>query len=279
MIKHLIPNLVACTALTLFTPAFAQEAEQEPGIVDQLNWQLGPGVGDLGGIAQIDIPEGYLFVDGDDTRVLMEAMQNPINGEEVGFLAPEAMDWFIVFEFSDVGYVADDEKGSLDSAAMLKSIQEATEEGNKERVRRGWATFTVLGWQQAPRYNEATHNLEWAIHGESGGEPVINWNTRLLGRGGVMSVTLVADPETLEGILPQFNERLAMFTYKDGHRYAEYKEGDKLAKYGLSALVVGGAAAVAVKSGALKWLWKVLVVGAVAVGGVFKKFFSGRKEQ
>jgi uncharacterized membrane-anchored protein len=66
------------------------------------------------------------------------------------------------------------------------------------------------------------------------------------------------------------------FHYVDGERYAEYKPGDKVAEYGLAALV-GGAAPVAVKSGAAKWLWKLLVaVGIVAIGGI--KALFGRKK-
>ena len=88
-----------------------------------------------------------------------------------------------MFEFEDVGYVKDDEKDSLDANALLESIKQGTEAGNKERRKRGWATMTILGWETPPRYNETTHNLEWAIRGQSEGEPVINHNTRLLGRG------------------------------------------------------------------------------------------------
>jgi uncharacterized membrane-anchored protein len=53
------------------------------------------------------------------------------------------------------------------------------------------------------------HNLEWAIKGESDGDPIINYKTRLLGRGGVMRVTLVADPEILRPTLPDFKDLLS----------------------------------------------------------------------
>ncbi len=44
----------------------------------------------------------------------------------------------------------------------------------------------------------------------------------------------------------------------------------------LTALVVGGATAVAAKSGLLKGLWKLIVAGAVGVAAFLKKIF-GRK--
>jgi uncharacterized membrane-anchored protein len=49
--------------------------------------------------------------------------------------------------------------------------------------------------------------------------------------------------------LPQFNTGLSGFDFKQGQRYTEFHQGDKMATYGLPALVVGGAAAVATKAG------------------------------
>ena len=245
--------------------------------LERIKWQKGPSSGALGNLAQIKIPEQYIFAGGEDTKLLMDAMQNPVSGRELGFLAPEKARWFIVFEFDDTGYIRDDEKGSLDAAAMLESIKSGNEEGNKERAKRGWSKFEITGWEQPPRYDEKTHNLEWAIRGQSEGKAVVNFNTRILGRGGVMRVTLVTGPEELTATLPQYRAALADFSYNSGHKYAEYRQGDKLATYGLSALVVGGATAAAVKSGAFKWLWKVGGLAVLAALGFAKKLFGRRK--
>ncbi len=176
---------------------------------DGVKWQKGNSVGQLGDIAQVKVPDGYLFADAKDTRIIMEANQNPTSGREMGFVAPENENWFAVFEFDDVGYVKDDDKDSLDATALLDSIKAGTEAGNKERVRRGWATMTIVGWEQPPHYNEITHNLEWAVKATSEGLPIVNHNTRMLGRGGVMEVTLVTDPENLAGTLPKFKTMLS----------------------------------------------------------------------
>jgi uncharacterized membrane-anchored protein len=262
--------LVVCTvALSAFGAR-----QQDP--MEKVQWVHGPASADLGSIAQVRVPGGFIFANANDTRKLMEAMQNPTSGAELGFVAPETMEWFAVFEFDKVGYVKDDEKTKLDNDAMLKSIRAGTEAGTKERKKRGWPTMTITGWEQTPHYDEATHNLEWAIRGESEGKPVVNFNTRILGRAGVMRVTLVTDPDTLTATIPKFKNMLAGYDYKTGAKYAEYRPGDKIAKYGLSALVVGGAAAVAVKSGLLKYIWKFIVIGVVALGGLFKRMFGGR---
>jgi uncharacterized membrane-anchored protein len=93
---------------------------------------------------------------------------------------------------------------------------------------------------------------------------VVNFNTRLLGRGGVMSAVLITSPESLTSSITDFKDALTGFDYLPGRRYAEYKPGDKVAKYGLAALITGGAAAIAVKTG----LWKVMV-GALVAGWKF----------
>jgi uncharacterized membrane-anchored protein len=259
------------------TPEPTPTPSEQPEELKNVKWQKGPSVGQLGTNAEIQVPAGYVFAGASDTRMIMEAYQNPTTGKEVGYVAPAGENWFAVFEFDSVGYVKDDEKASLDPDAMLESIRAGTEASNRERQRRGWPTMSVIGWEQQPRYDEATHNLEWAIKAQSEGSPVVNYNTRLLGRNGVMEVTLVTDPALLTETLPKFKTMLSGFGYTQGNRYAEFRAGDKVAEYGLTGLVVGGTAAVLVKSGAFKWLWKVLVAAGIGVAALLKKIFSRRK--
>jgi hypothetical protein len=59
--------------------------------------------------------------------------------------------------------------------------------------------------------------------------------------------------------------------------YWGYRLKQRPSKYDrLTALVVGGATAVAAKSGLLKGLWKLIVAGVVGIGAFVKKIL-GRK--
>jgi uncharacterized membrane-anchored protein len=215
--------------------------------------------------------------------MLLELMGNPISGGEVGLLASAAEDetWMIIFEFEDIGYVKDDEKDELDADKILEGIAEGNKAANEYRKERGIPPIEIVGWDVAPRYNTNTNLLEWCIRGESVGEPILNYNTRVLGRRGVMSANLVVDPGELAAMLPIYQDLLAGFDFTSGNRYAEYKQGDRVAEIGLTALVAGGAGALALKTGFFKKFFKFIIVGVVAAVGVIGRFvrrFMGAKE-
>jgi uncharacterized membrane-anchored protein len=276
-----------CAALALLTvlpfaanisAAEAAEAEKE-----QIPWQKGPGTAKLKETALLKLPEGYRFVDGDITRKLLQGAGEPTSGDELGMVRPAEGDWSVFFDFSDDGYVKDDDKDKLDADKLLSAIKKGNDYANKQRKKMGYAPLNIVGWEQKPNYNPETHNLEWAIRAESEGRPVLNYNTRILGRRGVTEVVLVCEPDELSTILPTFKDLLAGFAYVQGESYAEYRAGDKVAKYGLAALVTGGAVAVAAKTGLLAGLilflkkgWKIVVVAVVGLLAGIKKLFAGR---
>lgn len=274
-------TVVVCSLVLLAHSLSAAQTKEE--FFSKFKWTKGPAKANLKSIAEIQVPEGYMSTDGDGARKMLEAMGNLTNGREVGMLMPTSMVWFVVFRFDDSGYVKDDDKDKLNADKMLKTFKEGTEQSNKEREKRGIPAIHITGWEQAPRYNEQTHNLEWAIKGESEGEPIVNWNTRLLGRRGVMEVKLVVDPVKLRETMPAYEKLIADFSYKSGERYAEFKQGDKIAQYGLAGLVLGGAAVGAAKLGLfsglllfLKKIWKLVIVAVVAVAGFFKRLIFGK---
>ena len=279
--------LSAALAVLLSFAAYSQEPataadDAAAKVLQSIDWVKGPAKGEMKDIATIDVPSGYIFAKANDVSKLMEMMENPVSGSEVGFLAPEDMSWFMVFEFSDIGYVKDDDRDELDANAILKNVKEGTEAANEERKKRGWGTLDIVGWEQQPKHDTKSNNLTWAIRAKSGPEQVVNYNTRILGRRGVMEVALVCDPAQLAAVTPAANKLLTDYQFNAGERYAEFTKGDKVAALGLAALITGGGVAVAAKSGLLAKLFKLLAkVGVFLAAGaaaLFKKLF-GKKEE
>jgi len=261
--------------------AFSQQTlSQQQQELDKLAWQHGPTKGVIGDKATIQVPQGYVFLGEQDTRRFIELMGNPPRSNHY-LIAPKALNWFAVFEFDATGYVKDDEK--IDADTLLKQLQESDVPSNEQRKKLGMRTLFTDGWQVPPHYDVSTKRLEWGVRlrGDDG-LTNINYTSRLLSRSGVMSATLVADTETLEKDTREFKSALTSFDFVNGEKYSEFKAGDHVAEFGLAALVLGGAAAVATKKGFwtvivgfLAAMWKVIagvvVAGFAALTGLFKK--------
>lgn len=262
--------------LILCGPATA-ESDSSPA----LDWQFGSAAGAIGSRAKIDMPAGYGFLGAEDTKKFMVLTENiPGDGEYV--IAPTTLDWFAIFRFNAVGYVKDNQE--LDADKLLETMKEGTKQSNQERERRGWGTMTLQGWAFRPRYDSDSHLLEWAFLGkdDQSGDSIVNYNTRILGRNGVMEVVLVASPSQLDSAVPALKNVLKHFHYLPGEKYADYRKGDKIAKFGLAALITGGVAAVATKKGFwaviggfLAAAWKFVAAGVAAffawVGSLFRR--------
>ena len=163
-----------------------------------IQWQEGPGVGKLGTIAEIKIPAGYRFTDQEGAKKWSELNENIPSDADMGVLMPKSFGGrFIVFTYEDSGHIADDEKGKLDAVAILQSLRQGNDAANQERRQRGWSPLELVGWQEPPAYEDSTNHLIWALRVRGDGGESINYNTRILGRTGVMSANLIVPPDKL----------------------------------------------------------------------------------
>jgi len=254
---------------------------------DKIPWVKGPTKGVLGTEASIGVPAGCLFTGMDGVKVFLEVTENPVSGNERGVVMCQSDatpdPWFVLFSYDQSGYVRDDEGSNLDADAILASVRSGTEAANRERKRRGWGTLSVDGWTTKPFYDRASNNLTWAIEAhDNTGARTVNHSVRLLGRGGVMHADLVTTPNQLAGLVPTFNGMIGGFTYQPGHKYAEWRPGDKVAAYGLTALVAGGAGVALAKSGLLVKFWKLIIAGIAAAAAALKRMWgklTGRRNE
>jgi uncharacterized membrane-anchored protein len=277
MIPHLARLvLIGVLVLGALAPSLAwsqapPDRDSTGRAIAALAWQRGPADAQIGKVATLKLGQGQAFLDAPNTRRFLELNQNPPRDNHYTLVGGDGS-WFAVFYFENSGYVKDDE--TLDAAALLKSLQATDEPSNRERKRLGMPPLYTVGWHVPPHYDLTTKRLEWGMRLRTdANDAIVNYTIRLLGRRGVVHATLVSDPEHLDRDIADFKTALASYSFVPGEKYTEFRSGDRIAEYGLAALVLGGGAAVAVKSGFGKALAKFVVVGVVALGSAVAAFF------
>ena len=268
--------LSAASVLACAQGAPANQAEAQR-IFKELRW-LPPGSsGSLVGKATFKASERYTFLSPEDTDKFLKLNGNPPQGESVT-IAPVKGDWFGVLSFAAEGYVKDTE--TIDADALLKQLKESNIAGNERKRQQGFQTLNLEGWALAPRYDREARRLEWGtLLRTEENQPVVNVSTRFLGRTGYTSAILVTTPQTLDTDLADFKVALKDFDYVSGEKYSEWREGDKVAAYGLGALVLGGAAAAVSSKGGIKLVGVAILGALAALWAGIKRLVSRKNSQ
>jgi uncharacterized membrane-anchored protein len=217
----------------------------------QSKWVAGPASVSLGDFADIQVPQGYLFLaDTNEARVLFQRNQDAFPSDFAGILAPASAAWSAVLRFTDVGYVKTSPDERIDPAGVLravkKKIQLEMQENNiklemQEAGRAGRMSRSVKSviWELAPEFDAADHSLECAYRIEFQSDKVVNQSIRLLGRKGVLVVTAVRAVQSPTELI-SLKELMKGVTFKAGNDYADYQAGDKIASVGgISELITG----------------------------------------
>jgi uncharacterized membrane-anchored protein len=242
------------------------------------------------------VTDAFDFYDAAETRTILEDLWgNPPDDTVLGMIFPAGASpadsaWGALFTYEETGYVTDDDAASTDYDAMLADMQAGTRDGNAARVAEGFDEIELVGWAVPPSYDAATHRLIWAkdlVFSSAEGEHTLNYDMRLLGRHGVLSVNLIGTMEALADVRAAGPGVLALASFNDGKAYADYVEGDKTAGYGVAALIAGGAGAAVLKKAGLlavllAFLKKGFILIPIALAGLWRLVggrFGGGKDK
>lgn len=246
-------------------------------MIESFGWTR-EGKAKIGKHAELEISPGLRLTDAAGASKLLKMYGNIPSGRDAAILASEDLGWWATFVFVAEGYVEDKEKDDIKPDEILESMRANQKADNQNRKAQGLTPYELTGWAVPPFYNEQTKSLEYGLkianEGAAPGEESVNYSTKILGRRGYMDVTLVCDPADLNFSLNELRAALTKFNYVSGETYAEYRKGDKVAEYGLTALVAGGGLAIAAKTGLLAKLWKPIAAGVIALAAGFKKLFG-----
>lgn len=284
-----------CLSLSASLPAIA--ADPAPQMTAQqfltsLNFQEGK-VKLPGDIATLDLPSSFRYLNPVDAeKLLTDGWGNPPGTKTLGMIVPadvnplSAAGWGVVVTYDKDGHVKDDDADHINYADLLKDMKEGMEENNKERKEQGYSAMTLVGWAEQPSYDKAQHKLYWAkeLHTEGSKENGLNYNIRVLGREGVLVLNAVAGMQQIAQVKQEMKKVTAFTDFTPGNRYADFNAStDKVAEYGIAALVAGGVAA---KLGFFGKIFavllafkKIILLGVAGLGGWVWKLLGRKKEQ
>jgi uncharacterized membrane-anchored protein len=244
-----------------------------------------------GDIATLTLPPSFRYLAPADTeRLLVDAWGNPPGSVTLGMIVPsnvsplEQGGWGAIITYDKDGHVKDDDADSIKYDELLKDMQDSVNDNNAARKEKGYAPMTLVGWAERPHYDKAQHKLYWAkeLRTEGDQQSGLNYNVRVLGREGVLVLNAIAGRDQLDAIKVEMQKVTAFTNFNPGQRYTDFNSGtDKVAEYGLAALVAGGVAAKLGLFGKLLALLlafkKIILLVVAAFGSAIWKFFKREK--
>jgi uncharacterized membrane-anchored protein len=217
--------------LATAAPAVAQSSEQNAraealGLIAPTP---GPAQVQLPGGARLTVPAGFAFLEPYETTwAAGSLLGTKVEGEYA--LYSQTGTWNVFIRYDESGYVRD--TGRIDADALLRLIR-AHEQA---QAHSGAPQQRTVGWAQPLRYDRTTRRLDCSTLVEVPAGLKWTHETRVLGRQGYFTFTLASDA-SFDEAYSVFEKALAGFVITPGHRYEDFRSGDKLAPGGISALV------------------------------------------
>lgn len=299
--RLVLGGLAAAMLLALAPPGLAQDAPSDgPSPVQKaLVASLHPRQGMIdipAAEAKLNLGTAYDFLSADEAKkVLTEGWGNPPEAVEgvLGMIFPHGKTfldgdaWGAVITYEKTFYVSDKDVAKSDYDKLLTDMQSGETDENAQRKKSGFEPVHLVGWAEAPSYDKAQHNLIWARDIKFGDAPngdTLNYDVRHLGRQGVLSLNIIANMAQLPEVREAAHGVASTAEFTPGARYVDYKQGDKVADFGLIGLVAAGAGLlVAKKAGLLALILLfakkgmiVLLAAGAAIGNWARRLF-GRK--
>jgi uncharacterized membrane-anchored protein len=230
----------------------AQQAELDrlQGVLDSQHPQFGdvrlsgPGV-------TLHLGKRFYFLDAAEAKQVLKEWGNPPSSMDgvLGIVFPAGKQfldddaWGAVVTFDPSGYVSDKDVDKVDYDKMIADAQAAEKDENAELEKKGFRTSHLVGWAQPPSYDRTRHTLIWArdIKFAGADDDSLNYDLRILGRKGVLSLNLVSTMPRLAQVRADAAQLAAAASFDKGDAYGDFQpDRDKAAEYGVAGLVAGG---------------------------------------
>jgi uncharacterized membrane-anchored protein len=249
--------------------------------------QKGPTSIQLNEMAQLKLSKKYAFIPAKEIKNILNLLGNNTDGI-VGAVTSNpdmknSSQWLVVLTYHNSGHIIDDDASELNSDELLQSIKQGTEDANNVRKERGFTQLQIIGWFEKPIYDHTTNRVSWSIKTlkQNSTKQSVNFNTLALSREGYMSMNLVTQLDTIEQDKMVSKELLSSLNFKDGYKYSDFNsETDKIAEYGLVALITGVAAKkLGLFAVIAAFIAKFAKIIGIAIAGFFGFSYKKRKEK
>lgn len=234
--------------------------------------------------ASITVPEGFVFLNKEEAKyLLVDYWNNPEDRATnlLGVLVPNTAKAYFqvavayVIKYDNCGYIKDDDANSVNYTEMLKDIQKEEKEENKKLPED--QRMSTLRWEFPPKYLRGSHVLVWAKHLSFIGGDAVNYDMRILGKDGLVSLMAVIDPSESQEVKDREQSIINSLSFDKGYAYSDFDSSrDRVSDWTIGGLVAGSILA---KSGFfakigvfLLKFWKIIALAVAGIGGaLFKK--------
>jgi len=244
-----------------------------------------------GGKVALNIPADFKFIDADKSKlIIVDIWGNPPTSAEnvLGMIVKDSLsmennsDFAFVISFDAMGFVKDDDAAKIDYDDLLVDMQKEEVEVNKERAKIGYGAIHTKGWAQKPFYDKEHKVLHWAkeLQFEGSESSTLNYDVRVLGRHGVLSMNAVGGMEVLPEVNKNIDNVLKMATFTEGNTYRDFDPKiDNVAAWTIGGLVAGKILTKVGFFAILLKFWKLIMLGIIGVFGAIRRFFTGKKKK
>jgi uncharacterized membrane-anchored protein len=197
--------------------------------------------------ATLWLPSGYVYIDAERARDVMDGEAGLTDPNNQGVILPETRTptWMAYVDLLDDGYVADENAKNMNAASLLLGLKTSVGNQNAERSHYGVAPLTIDRWIKTPQYAAAKHDVDACVSAvdASAADPggrLVNCFSYALGRRGAVKILVTGEESNLAAFEHEASGLTEHITYDQGRAYRDYVAGqDAVAEYGAAELVGG----------------------------------------
>ncbi|MEI6410036.1 MAG: DUF2167 domain-containing protein [Bacteroidota bacterium] len=241
-------------------------------------------------LATLQVPPGFRYLNpAQSKQVLEDLWGNPPGQTSLGMIFPEKLgpldssSFAFNLTYEDMGYVKDGDADDINYDDLLKNMKKDSEEENKARAKEGYEPISIIGWASQPFYDKDKKILHWAKEFKVGDYPenTLNYDVRVLGRKGVLSMNAIGLMSQLALIKSSIPAITGAVAYTDGNKYSDFSKssGDKIAAWTIGGLVAGKILAKAGLFAILAKFAKLIIAALLAGGAGIWRFITGRRKE